>query len=417
MAANPRTNGKPAARNGMPVVGIRVPSWASFTRPIFRGIVEFIRNHEQWQIHTLVDSTNEMAPVVIDEQWRGDGLILFRHSAEEAKAFKRRNIPVVNLSAECCGRGFPSVIPNNAEIGRMAAQHLLTLGLKHFSYWGDPSRTYSRERGSAFERRIAEAGFSCTNVQFEPDRFPWEGRWVNMHEHIAAELRRLPKPVGIFAKDDMLGSNIIRNCNELDIAVPGEVAVIGTNADEVFCQICTPPLSSVAYPGERVGYQAACLLSTMMRGARVASRPPPRRRAAGVADDHVVPIPIHELVARESTNTLAVDDPVVAEAVHFIRSRAPAYPVHVSEIVERSRLSHSGFNKNFQKQMGHTPKEEIKRVRLARLQALLKNTGNKIGQVAREMRFESPEELTRFFKRETGFAPKDYRKHYHPALK
>ena len=257
-------------------------------------------------------------------------------------------------------------------------------------------------RGSAFERRIAEAGFSCTNVQFEPDRFPWEGRWVNMHEHIAAELRRLPKPVGIFAKDDMLGSNIIRNCNELDIAVPGEVAVIGTNADEVFCQICTPPLSSVAYPGERVGYQAASLLSTMMRGARV-------------TDDHVMPIPIHELVARESTNTLAVDDPVVAEAVHFIRSRAPSYPVHVSEVVERSRLSHSGFNKNFLKQMGHTPKEEIKRVRLARLQALLKNTGKKISQVAREMRFESPEELTRFFKRETGFAPKDYRKHYHPA--
>ena len=138
-------------------------------------------------------------------------------------------------------------------------------------------------------------------------------------------------------------------------------------------------------------------------------------RGAKVADDHVMPIPIHDLVARESTNTLAVDDPVVAEAVHYIRSRAPVYPVHVSEVVSRSRLSHSGFNKNFLKQMGHTPKEEIKRVRLARLQTLLKNTGNKISQVALEMRFESPEELTRFFKRETGFAPKDYRKHYHSA--
>ena len=49
------------------------------------------------------------------------------------------------------------------------------------------------------------------------------------------------------------------------------------------------------------------------------------------------------------------------------------------------------------------------------METLLKNTGNKITQVASEMRFESPEELTRFFKRETGFAPKDYRKHYHPA--
>ncbi len=390
-------------KNKMPVVGIRVPSWASFTRPIFHGIVEFIRNREQWRIQTLVDSTNEMAPMLIDEKWRGDGLILFRHSAQEAEAFKRRGIPVVNLSTECREKGFPTVIPDNAEIGRMAAQHLLTLGLRQFSYWGDPSRAYSHERGQAFEQQIAKAGFGCINTQFKPDNLPWEGRWVNVRQHIIRELQRLPKPIGIFAKDDMLGSNIIRICNELEILVPDEVAVIGTNADEVFCQICTPPLSSVAYPGERVGYQAASLLSSMMRGACV-------------DDDYVMPIPIHEIVARESTNTLAVNDPVVADAVHHIRSQAAVYPIRVSEIVARSHLSHSGFNKNFVKEMGHTPKEEIKRFRLLHLQAMLKNTSTKISQIAKKMRFESPEELTRFFKRETGFAPKDYRKHYHPTL-
>ncbi len=398
-----KTNGKAIGKNKMPVVGVRVPSWASFTRPIFHGIVDFISNREPWRIQTLVDSTNEMAPMVIDENWNGDGLILFRHSADEAAAFKRRGIPVVNLSTECREKGFPTVIPDNEEIGRMAAQHLLTLGLQHFSYWGDPSRTYSRERGEAFERRITEAGFHCINTQFEPDNLPWEGRWVNVRQYIIRELQHLPKPIGIFAKDDMLGSNIIRICNEQSILVPEEISVIGTNADEVFCQICTPPLSSVAYPGERVGYQAASLLSGMMHGA-------------GVDDDYVMPIPIHELVARESTNTLAVDDPIVADAVHHIRSQAAVYPIRVSEIVARSRLSHSGFNKNFFRQMGHTPKEEIKRVRLLHLQALLKNTGTRISQIARKMRFESPEELTRFFKRETGFAPKDYRNHYHPSL-
>ena len=95
-----KSNEEFPGKNGMPVVGIRVPSWASFTRPIFHGIVEFIRNREQWRIQTLVDSTNEMAPMVIDENWKGDGLILFRHSEEEAAAFKRRGIPVVNLSTE-----------------------------------------------------------------------------------------------------------------------------------------------------------------------------------------------------------------------------------------------------------------------------------------------------------------------------
>ncbi|MDP6891702.1 MAG: DNA-binding transcriptional regulator [Verrucomicrobiota bacterium] len=390
---------KPGASRNMPVVGIRVPSWASFTRPIFRGIVDFIRNNEQWQIQTLVDSTNEMAPVLIDENWRGDGLILFRYSVEEAKIFKQCKIPVVNLSAECLGKGFPTVIPNNFEIGKQAAQHMLTLGLKNFSYWGDPSRNYSIERGEAFEQQIRSAGFDCIKVQIEPDHLPWDGRWVKMHERIVEELIRLPKPVGIFAKDDMLGSNIIRICNEVGILVPEEIAVMGTNADEVFCQISTPPLSSVAYPGESVGYEAARLLSTMMNGK-------------SVKNDHLVTMPIRDIVARESTNTFAIDDLVVTQAVQYIRAVAPVYPIHVSEVAARSPLSLSGFNKHFVQQMGHTPKEEIKRVRLAKLQALLKNSNEKISQIARDMKFGSPEELSRFFKRETGMVPKEYRSRY-----
>lgn len=392
-------NIKPKAGGRMPVVGIRVPSWASFTRPIFRGIVDFIRNNEQWQIQTLVDSTNEMAPVLIDENWRGDGLILFRFSEEEAKIFKQCKIPVVNLSAECLGKGFPTVIPNNFEIGKQAAQHMLTLGLKNFSYWGDPSRNYSIERGSAFEKQINSAGFDCIKVQIEPDHLPWDGRWVKMHERIVKELDRLPKPVGIFAKDDMLGSNIIRICNEVGILVPEEVAVMGTNADEVFCQISTPPLSSVAYPGESVGYEAARLLSKMMNGQYI-------------KNDHLVTMPIRDIVARESTNTFAIDDLVVTQAVQYIRTVAPVYPIHVSEVAARSSLSLSGFNKHFVQLMGHTPKEEIKRVRLAKLQTLLKNSNEKISHIAMDMKFGSPEELSRFFKRETGMVPKEYRSRY-----
>jgi len=392
-------NVKPKTGGRMPVVGVRVPSWASFTRPIFRGIVDFIRNNEQWQIQTLVDSTNEMAPVLIDENWRGDGLILFRFSEEEAKIFKQCKIPVVNLSAECLGKGFPTVIPNNFEIGKQAAQHMLTLGLKNFSYWGDPSRNYSIERGSAFEKQINSAGFDCIKVQIEPDHLPWDGRWVKMHERIVKELDRLPKPVGIFAKDDMLGSNIIRICNEVGILVPEEVAVMGTNADEVFCQISTPPLSSVAYPGENVGYEAARLLSNMMNGQYIKS-------------DHLVTMPIRDIVARESTNTFAIDDLVVTQAVQYIRAVAPVYPIHVSEVAARSSLSLSGFNKHFVQQMGHTPKEEIKRVRLAKLQTLLKNSNEKISHIAMDMKFGSPEELSRFFKRETGMVPKEYRSRY-----
>ena len=387
-------------KKNMPVVGIRMPPWSTFTRSIFKGVVNYIQRNEKWQIQTLVDSTNEMAPVIIDENWEGDGLILFRFSKEEANNFKERNIPVVNLSAESTGKGYPSVIPDNLEIGKQAAQHLLTLGLKKFSFWGDPSRKYSNQRGEAFENEILISGFKCINVQLEPDQLPWEGRWVKLRERIAEELHQLPKPIGLLAKDDLLGSNIIRICNEIGIMVPEEIAVMGTNADEVFCQISTPPLSSVAYPGERIGFEAANLLSRMMREEKV-------------QDDHTITIPIREIVPRESTNTFAVNDPIITNAVQYIRSMAPIYPVHVSEVAARSPLSLSGFNKHFVQSLGHTPKEEIKRTRLAKVRVMLRNTQKKISLIAREMKFESPEELSRFFKRETGQTPKEYREQFY----
>lgn len=387
-------------KKNMPVVGIRMPPWATFTRSIFKGVVNYIQRNEKWQIQTLVDSTNEMAPVIIDENWEGDGLILFRFSKEEANSFKERNIPVVNLSAESTGKGYPSVIPDNLEIGKQAAQHLLTLGLKKFSFWGDPSRKYSNQRGEAFENEILISGFKCINVQLEPDQLPWEGRWVKLRERIAEELHQLPKPIGLLAKDDLLGSNIIRICNEIGIMVPEEIAVMGTNADEVFCQISTPPLSSVAYPGERIGFEAANLLSRMMREEEV-------------QDDHTITIPIREIVPRESTNTFAISDPIITNAVQYIRSMAPIYPVHVSEVAARSPLSLSGFNKHFVQSLGHTPKEEIKRTRLAKVRVMLRNTQKKISLIAREMKFESPEELSRFFKRETGQTPKEYREQFY----
>lgn len=400
-ASKEKINGKARRSRKVLVVGIRIPSWASFTRSIFSGVMDYMRHHGQWQIQTLVDSTNEMAPTVIDKDWQGDGLILFRFSDQEATAFKRRKIPVVNISTECAGRGFPTVIPDNREIGCMAAEHLLSLGLKHFSYWGDPSRAYSQARGKAFAERLRESGFDCLFVDFKPDNFPWKRRWKMVHNHLLKSLPKLSRPMGIFAKDDILGTNIIRVCNELDIFVPHEVAVVGTNADEVFCQISSPPLTSVAYPGEQVGCEAATLLNQMMT-------------CKSVPDTLLRVVPISRIDTRESTSTLAVDDTIVAQAVERIRRQAPDYPLRVGELVEKVSMSHSGFKRHFMREMGLTPKAEINRVRLMHLQTLLKTTKWPINQIARQMHFESSEELARFFRRQTGLTATNYRRGYQP---
>ena len=121
-------------------------------------------------------------------------------------------------------------------------------------------------------------------------------------------------------------------------------------------------------------------------------------------------MPVSGISARESTKTFAWDDDLVSDSMYYIHSRAPLEPLLVTDVVERTNLSHSGFKKRFIRTVGHSPKSEIKRVRKEHLKMLLRTTTLTIHTLAERMRFSSTEELSRFFLREVGTTPSNYRK-------
>jgi LacI family transcriptional regulator len=236
------------------VVGVRIPPWATFTRHIFDGIIEHVRLHkERWQIRTMVESTNEVAPVKIDDKWRGDGLIVFRPTQREVNAWLDHKIPVVNLSSESLGMGAPTVIPDNGRVGELAARHLMELGLTNFAFWGDPLRRYSQDRERAFAAVLERHGLKHQSMGFENSKLPVARKWEKVRKQMRSQLKRLERPVGIFARDDIAGAGLTSVCAELGYKVPDEVAVIGFGDDQISCQTSSPPLSSVEYPGRKIG--------------------------------------------------------------------------------------------------------------------------------------------------------------------
>jgi len=56
-------------------------------------------------------------------------------------------------------------------------------------------------------------------------------------------------------------------CTIADIKIPEEVAVLGVDDDEYFCNLTNPLLTSVKVPGEQVGYEAMKLLDAFISGA------------------------------------------------------------------------------------------------------------------------------------------------------
>ena len=74
---------------------------------------------------------------------------------------------------------------------------------------------------------------------------------------MAAWLQSLKLPVGIMACDDPRAHHFLEACRRLGLQVPEDVAILGVDNDELMCELCQPPLSSIETGIREVGYEAA----------------------------------------------------------------------------------------------------------------------------------------------------------------
>ena len=159
-------------------------------------------------------------------------------------------------------------------------------------------------------------------------------------------------------------------------------------------KICSPPLSGVAVAAEQIGHQAADLLARLMRGRR-----PPKSPAF---------VPPVAVVTRRSTDTLAMDNPRLVQAVAYIRSHA-AQPILVEDVAGRVGVSRRQLERLFRETLGRTPGAEIQRLRLERAKELLAQSDLPVAEIAATSGFGTAEYLATLFKQATGLTPLRYR--------
>lgn len=274
---------------------------------------------------------------------------------------------------------------------RLAVEHLLEKGLRHFAFVGIAGKVWSDRRQQAFVQQIAEAGheahvYHCASRC----RPPWSREQAAMSRWLAA----LPKPVGVLACNDDRGREVLAACRQARLRVPEEVAVIGVDNDELLCDLSDPPLSSVALGAERAGFEAAALLDGLMAG-RV--KKPQRLVAAALG-----------VVARRSTDVLHHEDPDVAAALRFIHDNA-GQPIRVYDVVADSGDARRTLEIRFRQALGRSIHTEIQRTRLERARQLLLETDLPLPKVAQACGFGSPSYLASVFHRNLGVTPIKYR--------
>ncbi len=376
-----------------PVIVLGLDRSQSLQAAILRGVVLEAREHQlgyRFVIERFLDRGSLRAGQFA-------GLIGPVYTKKREQQLRLTRIPVVNISNACAAITLPRVVSDDLAVGHMAADYLAGKGLHHFGFLGmDLHFSDLRQRG--FVTRLERLGFSCRlDDQVEQSRVPDFARSKeHLWRQVAQWLRKLPKPVGIFACNDFRARHALAACDFAGIKVPDEVSVLGVDNDHEQYELWGYEISSVELAGEQIGRAALRTLHRMRRNPK--TRPPPQR---------IAPL---RVVTRRSTDVIAVTDPHVMRAVRAIREQ-----LHKPDVLQLALrqipVSRRMLDRRCRAALGRSLRAQVEWERIGRARQLLLDTQLAIKEIADRTGFNDPRRLSLVFRSLEGIPPSVYRDH------
>ncbi|GAB6165128.1 DNA-binding transcriptional regulator [Thermostilla marina] len=371
-------------------VALIVETSSDYGRRILRGIAKYLASHHHWSVFLEQRDLTSRLPEWLPS-WKGDGIISRFTTPQLLKIVDRSGIAFVDVTDRRPAADHPLVWSDHLEIGRIAAEHFLERAFENFAFAGFSDEHWSALRLEAYRRRLEGHDVHVfQSAWYGPEAPSWDRLRHDLSDWIAG----LPKPVAIFAGNDVRGLHVLDACNNIGASVPEEVAVLGVDNEHLLCDLCDPPMSSIIPNAELIGHEAAAMLDRLMDG----DSPESIHRF----------IPPLGIETRQSTDIYAIPDPDIAAAARFIRENACS-GITVADVLKHVPLSRSVLERRFRKYLKRSPQKEIRQVQIKRIRQLLTETDLSLEQIAEIAGFTHPEYMHVVFKRETGQTPGEYR--------
>lgn len=246
------------ARRGVRRIGVMAPftSYPSFAERL-NGVIRALRR-ESWEIviydqESAAFALPSLASIPLTNKLDGLLVMSLPIDDESTERIVRQQLPTVLVEVE--RPEFSSVVIDDAEGGRLAAQLLLAKGHSRFGFVGErketPNITLPAEsRLTAFRDTLAAAGYGLpeTHVVAVPHS-------VEAARQGAYTLLDLPeRPTAIFAHDDILAGGVLKAARDRGLAIPRELAVVGFDDAEIAAHL---GLTTVRQPLAESGEVAA----------------------------------------------------------------------------------------------------------------------------------------------------------------
>lgn len=356
-----------------------------------KGVVRYAQEHH-WHL-----AADMIYTARVPWGWQGDGIVSFVGYRDDLAEFiVSSKLPTVDISFLRTDLDVPKVGGDNQVIGRLAADHFLAKGYRHYAWAPFIDTGAASDRYENYASQLGQHGFPCH--QLPPlDALGSNAKhgWNRRRRELIRTLRQLPKPLAVFAFNDYVAYEIVHACEEAGLPVPESVAVLGVDNDPLFCESAGVHLSSICHDLEGIAYEAAALLDRIMSG-----KAPPKEN---------LKLPPKGLITRRSTDILAVNHLQVARALRFIAERYSDLQLDINSVARATSISRRMLERVFRRHLGRTVNEEIVRVRLVRAQEMLLSPASPtISEVALATGFARSNHFHRTFKKHFGNTPMAY---------
>lgn len=370
-------------------------------REIFRGIWDYGHAHTRWRFEMFELEKWQKRLAALRGEF--DGVIAALVHKELVEPLSACTPHLVNVAShDWAAERFATVRPDNRAIGRMAADHLLAKGFTRYAFAGNPGHGPSLSRGIGFleallEREVEDLWAAKEICELLPEGPRAVVKPASLHgcAEKTGLARLAERPTGVFAANCYMGRELIAQAHSLELRLPDQIAVVGADEDDFLCETCDPALSAVDGNSRRVGHEAAALLRRLMDGEPAPEAP--------------VEIPPLRVVARRSSDAVAVEDDLVASALRYIRDHVHE-PFTVEDVLDHVQGSRRVLERRFKACLGRTPHCEIILARLERVKQLLCRTEWTVDEISWACGFRYPAHMTKVFREATGTTPSAYRR-------
>jgi LacI family transcriptional regulator len=361
------------------LIAVQVDTSTGWGRHLLMGIFHYKNQQPDWDIWTTPTSFAE--PHNLPQGLVFDGAIAYIGNEKQARNMARYGIPVVSVSVfDSEPFGIPNIPPDQDAPIDLAFSFFHRRGYRHFAYCGPIRTPHVRLYAVKLRDRARAAGCDCAILDVGAKGF-------------TGELGSLSLPCAVLAWPRTV-YQVLAACHALNLRIPEELPILTQADDDILNQLSSPPLSAIRVPTERIGQEAARMLHLMMDGQPLPTeRPIPKPR---------------DIIERQSTNALAIEDEEIRTALHFIRKHYHR-PYSVDDIAELTGLSRRTLERRFRKLFGRTVAEEIKHTRLERAREMLNETDLPVADIAPRCGFSSAEYFIYVFRQAHKVTPVAFR--------